>query len=644
MPLREPTLDLIAVGRSSVDLYGEQLGGRLENMASFAKYVGGSPTNTAIGAARLGLKSGLLTRVGDDHMGRFVREQLAREGVDVTGVVTDRERLTSLVILGIRDQTTFPLIFYRENCADSALSVADVDGAWVSSAGAIVINGTHLSQPSLYDASLAALKAVKATHGLVVLDIDYRPVLWGLTRRDRGEDRFVSSTVVTEQLQGVLGLCDVVVGTEDEIRIVGGSVDTITALRAIRARTRALLICKRGPDGCSAFPGALPEDLDAGTVSRAFPVEVFNVLGAGDAFMAGFLRGLLKGEPLDRCCQWGNACGAIVVSRHGCAPAMPTWQELQYFLGMTDRPYRLRDDAQLEHIHWAATRRGNYDELTVLAIDHRSQFEELAHETGADSLLISRFKELALQVLDSVAAGAPSFGLLIDGRYGTDVLAKAGDTPYWVGRPIEIPKSRPLQFEGSPDVATELSAWPLNQVVKCLVICHPDDDPGLRTAQERQLLRLFDACRKTGHELLLEVIVPRDKVLEPNTVARVIRRLYSLGIRPDWWKLKPAADAFTWTLIDRAIRENDSWCRGVVLLGLSAPEEELIASFETAAPFEIVKGFAVGRTVFYDIAREWFLNRIDDKRAIELLAEKFSNLVAAWRRLRLPSRRKPEDA
>ncbi|HET8747279.1 MAG TPA: PfkB family carbohydrate kinase, partial [Ramlibacter sp.] len=106
-------LDLITIGRSCIDLYGEQTGGRLEDMMSFAKYVGGSPTNTAIGAARLGLRSGLVSRVGADHFGRFIREQLLREGVATEGLVTDRARLTALFFLGIRDPDTFPLIFYR---------------------------------------------------------------------------------------------------------------------------------------------------------------------------------------------------------------------------------------------------------------------------------------------------------------------------------------------------------------------------------------------------------------------------------------------------------------------------------------------------------------------------------------------------
>jgi 5-dehydro-2-deoxygluconokinase len=121
----ERRLDLITIGRVSVDLYGGQVGGRLEDMARFNKYVGGCPANIAVGAARLGLRTALLSRVGDEAMGRFIREQLGREGVDTSHLITDRQRLTALVILGIRDRETFPLIFFRENCADMALGAAD---------------------------------------------------------------------------------------------------------------------------------------------------------------------------------------------------------------------------------------------------------------------------------------------------------------------------------------------------------------------------------------------------------------------------------------------------------------------------------------------------------------------------------------
>jgi 5-dehydro-2-deoxygluconokinase len=630
----EAALDLIAVGRSSVDLYGEQIGGRLEDMGSFAKYVGGSPTNTAVAAARLGLNTGLLTRVGADHMGRFIREQLVREGVDVRGVLADSQRLTALVVLGIRDRETFPLIFYRENCADMALCEQDLDGTWLKSARAVLINGTHLSTPGVFAASVGAARHVKAAGGRVVFDVDYRPVLWGLAPKDLGENRFVANEAVTQRLQSVLPLCDLIVGTEEEIRILGGASDTVAALKNIRLLTPATLVCKRGAQGCVVFPDSVPDDIDEGIVAPGFPVEVYNVLGAGDAFMGGYLRGWLRDEPIEECCRLGNACGAIVVSRHGCAPAMPTWPELELFFAARELKFRLREDTQLEHVHWATTRAGTYEDLMVLAIDHRSQFEDLAAEVGADREQISRFKTLGLRAVVAVAQGDARFGVLLDGRYGFEALTQAADHPYWVGRPIELPRSRPLEFESSADVATELAAWPLNHVVKCLVLYHPDDEPDLRDSQDLQLKRLFDACRKTRHELLIEVILPSGMPVDAHTAARAISCIYEIGVRPDWWKLEPSSSAATWKNIERAIARGDPYCRGVVLLGLSAPHSELAASFAVAAPFKIVKGFAVGRTIFGEIAREWFRGVTGDEAAVKRMAANLSALVSAWRHVR----------
>src|SRR6202035_3811836 len=152
--------------------------------------------------------------------------------------------------------------------------------------------------------------------------------------------------------------------------------------------------------------------------------------------------------------------------------------------------------------------------------------------------------------------------------------------------------------------------------------------------QERQLARLFDACRKTGHEFLLEIIAPKNREIRVDTMARAIRRLYAIGVRPDWRKLAPAADAATWEEIEAAVAENDRWCRGVLLLGLAVPEADLIAAFATAAPFAIVKGFAVGRTIFHEAARDWFARRIEDRAAIDAIAGTFSRLAQAWQRLR----------
>jgi len=632
MAQRERTLELIAIGRSSIDLYGQQSGGRLEGMGSFAKYVGGSPTNTAIGAARLGLKAGLITRVGADHMGRFIREELARDGVDVRGVKSDPERLTALVILGIRDRETFPLIFYRENCADMALDETDIDEDLVRSAGCVLLSGTHLSRPNVFAASLRAAQIAKKAGHKVAFDVDYRPVLWGLEARDMGENRFVASEEVTARLQQVLPLCDLIVGTEEEIHILGGATDTIAAMCAIREKSSALITCQLGAEGCAALAGKIPNALSDGVVVPGFPVEVYNVLGAGDAFMAGFLRGWLRNEPIERCCTFGNAAGALVVSRHGCAPAMPTWAEMDYFLGMKQRPHRLREDKELEHLHWATTRRGAYDELTVFAFDHRSQFEDLARACAAEPSRIGELKSLALKALHSVAKGDRRFGMLVDGRHGMRALEAAADMPYWIGRPIEAPQSAPIAFDtGHADVAVELAEWPLNHVVKCLFHYHPDDPAELRERQERQALRLFDACRATRHELLVEIIASKNGAVDATTTARAVQRFYDIGVRPDWWKLEPDASPDCWSHIERAIVSNDPLCRGVVLLGLSAPKEQLMQSFPTAARSPIVRGFAVGRTIFNEPAAAWFKGEMSDDAAVAAMASALTELVEAWR-------------
>ncbi len=629
-------LDVVCIGRSSVDLYGEQVGGRLEDMASFAKYVGGCPANIAVGSARLGLKSGLITRVGDEHMGRFLREQLEREGVDTRFVITDPRRLTALVILGIRDKHSFPLIFYRENCADAALGEEDIDEAYIATARAVVVTGTHFSRANLDAASRKAMRLAHRHGARVVLDIDYRPVLWGLTGHGLGEERFIADDRVTAHLQSIVPECDVVVGTEEEIHIAGGTTDTLAAVRWLRELAPgALIVVKRGPMGCTAFPGEIPDDLEKGVHGPGFPVEVYNVLGAGDAFMSGFLRGYLRALPLADSLRFANACGAFAVSRHGCAPAVPSWTELDWFLRHGSPERELRKDRRIEHIHWATTRTRQWPQLLAFAADHRSQFEELAERSGRGAAEISRFKELALEAAARAAAGRDDMGVLLDDRYAADALARAADMNCWIGRPIELPGAVPLRFDDARDLGTRLREWPTGHCVKCLVFYHPDDPEELRAVQEERLLALFEAARGTGHELLLEVIPDRaEAAVDACTLARALARFYELGILPDWWKLPdPGSDA-AWQAIAAVVEEHDPWCRGVLLLGLDAPEAALAASFTRAARHSVCKGFAVGRTIFGNAAERWFRAEIDEEDAIADMATRYRRLIDLWQEAR----------
>jgi 5-dehydro-2-deoxygluconokinase len=573
-----------------------------------------------------------VTRVGDEAMGRFIREQMEREGVATQGIVTDPQRLTALVILGVRDEHSFPLIFYRDNCADMALSEDDIDEGFIASAGAVVVTGTHFSRQNTAAAQRKAIRIAKAHGRKVVFDVDYRPNLWGLLGHGAGDSRYVRSDEVTEHLRPILADCDLVVGTEEELHIAGGSEDTLAAIRAIRAISTAAIVCKRGPMGCVVFPGDIPDSLDKGVKGPGFPVEVYNVLGAGDAFLSGFLRGWLKGEPLETCCAYANASGAFAVSRLLCSPEIPTFPELQHFLKAGSPHKALRFDEGINHIHWATTRRPQADTLMALAIDHRAQLEAMAREVGAPVERIPDFKVLAVQAAARVADGRPGFGMLIDGTYGREALFRAADHPFWIGRPVELPGSRPLDFEGGGSLGAQLVEWPVGHTIKCLCFYHPDDPPELKQRQERELLRLHDAARSIGRELLVEIIAGKHGALEADTVAGILQHLYGLGIKPDWWKLEPQQDRAAWHAVGRVISRNDPYCRGIVLLGLEAPENELEAAFAAAASEPQVKGFAVGRTIFNDAARRWLRGEITDEAAVSDMAGRFQRLVDAWQR------------
>ncbi|MBC7707503.1 MAG: 5-dehydro-2-deoxygluconokinase [Rhodoferax sp.] len=627
--------DIACLGRLAVDLYAQQLGARLEDVSSFAKYLGGSSANIAFGVARLGLRAAMVSRVGDEQMGRFLTETLNREGCDTSQVQVDPQRLTGLVLLGLKDRDTFPLLFYRENCADMALDADGIREDFIASCRALLITGTHLSAPAVRAASSAAL-GYAGRHGVLrVLDIDYRPVLWGLTKRGDGANRFVANAEVTAQLQQMLPSFDLLIGTEEEFRIAGGVAgDLLASLRAVRAVSGAALVVKLGAAGCCFIPGAIPARIEDALTAQGERIEVMNVLGAGDAFAAGLMTGFLQGKSFGDAAKLANACGAIVVSRHACAPAMPTRAELQHWFGGSRTP-KVDADVQLAHLHRTSAARTPWNEVHVLAFDHRSQFYELARQCAAPEERIASLKKLLLRSVAQVEQSHQlqgRIGVLIDGgSYGADALAAATGRGWWVGRPVELPGSRPLRFDGTLSIGSAMLTWPQEQVAKCLLHYHPDDASDLRLEQELKVQELWQATRAHGNELLLEIICPRALTPpgdEDAVVLRSIQRFYNLGIKPEWWKLAPMSAA-GWDALASLLAARDPYCRGAVILGLNQPLPVLAASFAQAVN-PVVKGFMVGRSLWADPSMRWLGNQIDDEALVREVAHNFAVLVDAW--------------
>lgn len=326
-------IDLITIGRSSIDLYANDVGKPFVEIESFAAYVGGSPTNIAVGAQRLGLRTALLTAVGEDPVGDFILNFLENEGVETKYIPRKKGRRTSAVILGIEPPDKFPLVFYRDNCADIALSIDDVLNTPISQARVVEISGTALSQEPSRSASFFAAEQARDAGCQVVLDIDFRADQWHDPR------------AFGVMVRSILPMVDVAIGTEEEVNaamlrdpeqiyIAYSQISAPEISGDLEANIEALLrlgpqalVVKRGSEGATVF-------LDDGETIDVpgFPVDVFNVLGAGDAFASGFIYGLVKGWDWYRSARMGNACGAIVVTRHGCANFMGYEDEVLDFI------------------------------------------------------------------------------------------------------------------------------------------------------------------------------------------------------------------------------------------------------------------------------------------------------------------------
>jgi 5-dehydro-2-deoxygluconokinase len=315
------TYDVLAIGRSSIDLYAHEIGRAMADVRSFDAYVGGCPTNVSVGTRRLGLRSALLTAVGDDQVGDFVTAFLEREQVDTRFIPRKAGRRTSAVILTIQPPDKFPLTFYRDNCADRALTIEDVGRAPVGDSRVVFVTGTGLSHEPARDATLAAAATARAAGVPVVVDIDYRADQWD------------NAAAFSTQMQTLLRSATLAVGTEEELAAASGAADVAAGAATLLDSGIQALILKRGARGSTIFrPDTPPADV------APFPIEVLNVLGAGDAFASGFLYGYLQGWTLERAARMGNACGAIVVTRHGCANFMPTLDEVSAFVSSRGEP------------------------------------------------------------------------------------------------------------------------------------------------------------------------------------------------------------------------------------------------------------------------------------------------------------------
>ncbi|MFJ7416837.1 5-dehydro-2-deoxygluconokinase [Streptomyces sp. NPDC098077] len=323
--------DVITMGRIGVDLYPLEVGVPLARVETFGKFLGGSPANVAVAAARLGRRTAVITRTGDDPFGAYLHQELERFGVDDRWVTPVPEYPTPVTFCEIFPPDDFPLYFYRQPKApDLEIHAPDLDLDAVRDARIFWMTGTGLSAEPSRSATLAALAArgARPTEGrpaearpagvprtATVFDLDWRPMFW-----DGGDD----SSEAPARYREALAHATVAVGNIDECAIATGEREPYAAARALLAAGVELAVVKQGPKGVLAV------HRDGATADcPPLPVDVVNGLGAGDAFGGALCHGLLAGWPLDRLVRYANAAGAIVASRLACSSAMPSSGEVE---------------------------------------------------------------------------------------------------------------------------------------------------------------------------------------------------------------------------------------------------------------------------------------------------------------------------
>lgn len=331
---KQKKYDVLTFGRSSIDLYSNDLGAPFEEITSFGAFVGGSSTNIAVSCGRLGLQAALLTAIGNDEVGKFIKHFLDKEGVETKFIPTIEGARSSAVILGIEPPDRFPLVFYRSNAADLQVNIDHVRKANILDFRAVVLSGNALSRDPSKTATLFAAEEAAKHNVQLFLDLDFRA------------DQWYDQRAYGVLIRALLPQIDIVIGTEEEILAaslqdssqitikhqqvsapeIKGNIDE--AIQTILGRGVKTLIVKRGAEGASIF-----EAREKQVKVPGFPVEILNILGAGDAFGGGFIYGCLEGWDLYKAVRMGNACGAILVTKHGCANFMPTLDEVMAFAG-----------------------------------------------------------------------------------------------------------------------------------------------------------------------------------------------------------------------------------------------------------------------------------------------------------------------
>ncbi|MBS0287578.1 MAG: DUF2090 domain-containing protein [Proteobacteria bacterium] len=602
------TFDIIALGQSFVDFYGEQQGTGLKDMLSFKKHVGGM-SSFALAFARLGLKTAIITSVGQDELGQFIIESLQHEKVDISQIQQNSDLHTSLAFRAIQNRFSFPLQHYKKQCADILEEASDISSSFIAKANALFITSSNFDSKNASRIIKEAIACANEKQSKVILALDYI-------------DDDNQSTLLK-----VLPYCSLVIGAEQDYKYLSGQTDVLGALTQIRALTNALLVMKNN-HGCYVYT-QIPTDLHAVPHHLGFVTDKQIPFASKAAFIAGFVNGWLNGFSQEKSCEFAMACHALTQSREESCDSFPSLEELTIYLSSQSQVVQTIRTPFFEHLHYASLRSTPQNELYTFSFGHQQQWLKLAENACVDEDAINTAKMLIATGVQQAAMKCPNVCTLADANPENEIIDSL-PSPHMLMRTLDVPGAVPLQFQGEGDITHTLLHWPKHHSVKLTFIYHPDDRYALRQQQEATLSHLYLACRKTNHELVIELAPATNSLITASTYSHIMQRLYEIGIYPDWWQVMPPRDQRTFENIQRVIQENDKFCKGVLTLGQQATLEQLPVMFNNAAKHECCKGFVVDKSLFQAALTQWLGQMMTNQAFIDTVARSFEKAISIW--------------
>jgi 5-dehydro-2-deoxygluconokinase len=600
-------LDVLALGRTYINLEGEQIGSSLKDMSTFKKSVSGTCALVSIGLSRLGLNCALLSKIGQDALGEHIKEAMAFENIDPTLLITDPKNAT---LIALNNSAFF------EHHSLLNLQESEIDPGMIGHAKALFLTSDMFVDEASNRAARKAIIAAKDNQTKIILALE----MWPLMGQHNQQ---------VQALETVLPFCNLIFGYEEEIHILANTQDTYIALTQLREITNATIVMKSATQ-YYAFDGAILNQWQQISRHAQFQAVNFASINAHAAFIASFIHAWLKGEPPANALKLAERSEQIVEA-NPMHLGLPTQRLLSYIDSRKeDITDALFHTPYIKHLHYVTTRSRVSCSKFLVNFGYHAQWLKMAEAFNVGEQAVQKAKALLAQGIFSASGKEHPTGIVSDECPSKETILSPIPSNSMIARTLEVANQIPLQFVSGNDMTSTLLKWPHQHVAKVSITYHPDDKYVIRGEQEKALLSLYQACRETGHLLLIEISPPTNSLVTASTLGHIMQRFYELGIYPDWWQFAAPRDQRSWDSLHRVIQDNDPDCLGVFVHTPLCSLDQLGVLFDMISKQPICKGFVLGKTLFQPIIEQWLSQKIADHVLVDHVKPLFHQIINMW--------------